>query len=335
MWLRRLWYGLALLAAFLLQIFNTHYLAAFCFWGVLSLPVLSLLLSLPTLLACRLTLEAVPAEAVRGQAARWEVALRGGRMPLARVAFTLRLRHSADGREERIRRVFSGAEPRERWVVALAADHCEVVEGEILSAWASDLLRLFSLPLGRPGRQTMLVLPVGRPPNRLPWDLGIRFIPATAPRPGRQLGEEYELRSYRPGDPVRAIHWKLSSKRDELIVRESSRRLRPTVLITADRFGGADRGDEILDRLLGWSQALLRQDIPHVVQWVHPVTGELRTCRVESGDGQRRCLAALLADPCPREGKTVLDIPLGDRWQGEGIYPIHILPEEEEKDGQR
>ena len=301
---------------------------------VLLAPALTLLLSLPPLLACRLTLEAVPAEVTRGQAARWEVALQGGGMPLSRVTFTLRLRHSGDGREERIRRTFSGAEPRERWVVAAAPGHCETVEGEILSAWASDLLRLFSLPLRRSGGQTMLVLPVARPPHRLPWDLGIRFVPATAPRPGRQLGEEYELRNYRPGDPVRAIHWKLSEKRDELVVRESSRRLRPTVLITADRFGGADRGDEILDRLLGWSQALLSQDIPHVVQWVHPVTGELRTCRVENRDGQRRCLEALLGDPCPQTGKTVRDIPLSDRWQGEAVYPVHILPEEEEHDGQ-
>lgn len=334
MWSRRIIYLLVLAAAFLLWIFNTHYLAGFCFWVVLAVPVLSLALSVPNLLRCRLTLRSVPPDVVRGESGRWEIAVKGGRLPVAQIAFTLVLRHSADGQEEEIRRVVRGVAPRERWAAAQAAERCEAVEAEITSAWAADLLRLFALPLPLPQRQTMLVLPVSRPPKTLPRNFGVRTARSTAARPGQRLGEEYELRNYRPGDPIRSVHWKLSSKRDELIVRESSRLLRPTVLLTADRFGTPEETDTILDRLMGWSDALLQRDIPHVIQWVHPVTGELRTHRIAERRHQRPCLEELLRDPSPLEGRTVRDIPLHDRWHGEAVYPIHVGPGEEAEYGE-
>lgn len=330
MWSRRIVYLLLLIAAFLLWIFNTHYLAGFCFWVTLLLPVLSLALSLPALLTCRLQLWAIPEEVTRGEAGRWEiVAAGGGKLPVAQVSFTLMLRHSADGREEKIFQRFDGVSPRERWVTEQASEHCEVIEGEILSARAMDLLRLFTLPLPQCGAKTMLVVPSAKLPKTLPRNFGSRTSQASAARPGQRLGEDYELRNYRPGDPIRSVHWKLSSKRDELIVRESARLLRPTVLLTVDRFGPPEEADESLDRLQGWSEALLKRDIPHVVQWVHPVTGELRTCRIGERWQQRPCLEALLWDPCPLEGKTVRDLPLSDRWHGEMVYPIHVGPGEE------
>ena len=335
MWSRRIIYLLLLTVAFLLWIFNTHYLAGFCFWVVVLLPVLSLALSLPTLLGCRLKLCSVPGDVVRGEAGRWEIAAAGGsRLPVAQISFVLTLRHSADGEEEEIVRMFQGVAPRERWVMAQAPDYCEAIEGEITSARAMDLLRLFSLPLPHSQPQTMLVLPVSKPPKTLPQDLGTRSTQASAARPGQRLGEDYELRNYRPGDPIRSVHWKLSSKRDDLIVRESSRLLRPTVLLTADRFGPPQEADEILDRLLGWSEALLKREIPHVVQWVQPVTGELRTYRITERSQQHQCLEALLRDPRPLSGKTVRDIPLTDRWHGETVYPIHVGPGEEAEYGE-
>lgn len=41
-------------------------------------------------------------------------------------------------------------------------------------------------------------------------------------RRGRDTGEVFDLRAYNPGDDVRSIHWKLSGKLDELVVRENS-----------------------------------------------------------------------------------------------------------------
>ncbi len=55
---RRILYGLALIAALAFQITNDNYLAHLLLGLCLTLPILSLLLSLPAALTCRLTLSA-------------------------------------------------------------------------------------------------------------------------------------------------------------------------------------------------------------------------------------------------------------------------------------
>ena len=62
----------------------------------------------------------------------------------------------------------------------------------------------------------------------------------------RETDESYDVRQYRPGDPVRRIHWKLSAGRDELLVRapetawmaEEAERTAP---VPADRQNGKGR----------------------------------------------------------------------------------------------
>ena len=39
-------------------------------------------------------------------------------------------------------------------------------------------------------------------------------------KPGSDPSETFAIREYRPGDPIRQIHWKLSGKTDEMMVRE-------------------------------------------------------------------------------------------------------------------
>ncbi|MBR2633811.1 MAG: DUF58 domain-containing protein, partial [Lentisphaeria bacterium] len=40
------------------------------------------------------------------------------------------------------------------------------------------------------------------------------------PKPGGGYGENYEIRQYRPGDNLNQIHWKLSAKVGDLMLRE-------------------------------------------------------------------------------------------------------------------
>lgn len=46
----------------------------------------------------------------------------------------------------------------------------------------------------------------------------------TRSRKGTDASEMFDIRSYVPGDDIRSIHWKLSGKTDELIVRQASDR---------------------------------------------------------------------------------------------------------------
>lgn len=52
-------------------------------------------------------------------------------------------------------------------------------------------------------------------------------------RPGDDPGETYDIREYRSGDSIRQIHWKLSGKLDDIMIREKSFPVDDTVLILA------------------------------------------------------------------------------------------------------
>lgn len=43
-------------------------------------------------------------------------------------------------------------------------------------------------------------------------------------RPGDDPGETYDIREYRSGDSIRQIHWKLSGKLDDIMIREKASR---------------------------------------------------------------------------------------------------------------
>ena len=330
--LRWLVYGVLLAGALLLQIFNTHYLAHFLLLLVVMVPLLSLAVSLPAMCTSRLELTAVPGDVRREEPGRWEIALRSPLgLPLSQISCTLRQRAAGDGREWKTKTSFRGVSPGEWWSSDVSAAHCDLFRGWISSAWCWDYLGLFPLPLRRSGGQVMRVIPIPEPPGRLPEGLLGQAAPAPAPHLGGRRGEDYEVRAYRPGDPIRLVHWKLSSKWDELMVRESARQLRPTPVLTLDHFGTRERLDQVLDRTLGWSQALLGRDMPHQIQWLHPNTGELRSFRVTDSGSWDRCLGALLSDPCPPAGRSVLEMPLEERWSGGPCCPIHVRSGEEER----
>lgn len=102
---------------------------------------------------------------------------------------------------------------------------CGKVEVECVQANCIDMLGLCSAPVA-PFKATTAVLF----PPRLDLSFQIdRSNLGPAPgeatylnRRGHDAGEVFDLREYNPGDDVRSIHWKLSGKLDELVVRENS-----------------------------------------------------------------------------------------------------------------
>lgn len=70
---------------------------------------------------------------------------------------------------------------------------------------------------------------------------------------GRQSGEDItspeDIRAYRQGDPIKRIHWKLSQRARELIVRKFEVPIPPDTLIMMDGFGADEQTALTEDRL--------------------------------------------------------------------------------------
>ena len=118
-------------------------------------------------------------------------------------------------------------------------------------------------------------------------DSVLETAPVLSPKYGGGYSEEHELREYRPGDAGNSIHWKLSSKTDELIVREALERENDRIFLVLSRVGAGDRGLEVLFWL---SSELCRRELSHTI-----VADRLYEVANESDAVEAMC--ALLASP--------------------------------------
>lgn len=302
---RWLVYALALTGAVAFRIFYTGWLSGLILPAVVCLPLLGVLLALPGILSCRFSLSA-PERVERGAPAVWMVSGKSRLgLPLVRIWITVESVNALTGQASRTRKRFflpgSGAAAE----FPAPTGHCGLLRGRIVSAWACDCLGLFRLPLFRGKESQLWVEPLSQAHDLPP--LPEEQAPGLRPRPGGGPGEDYDPRAYRPGDPLSSIHWKLSAKRDDLVVRETLETIHPLPLLTFDCFGTAEVMDRLLDVLSGTGRALLAQNRPFAMAWAEPVSGDTRRFDI-SGEGDlRRCLETLLAQRAPETGKSILD----------------------------
>ncbi|MFQ7856064.1 MAG: hypothetical protein ACLRIS_13920 [Flavonifractor plautii] len=198
---RRIAYAALLGGAVLFQIVFRFYLSTFTLALVLLLPLLSVLLSLPSVLGCTLLLTSAAPTVVQGEDAVFQVRLRSRtRLPLPRLQARLHWSNQLTGAGGRVRwepvRTAPGAPP----TLELATPHCGRLICRAERAWTCDLLGLFPLPIptGRPA--AVLILPPDMeqalPERLLGWPRRQALLPAQG-----RAGGDYDLRDYRPGTP--------------------------------------------------------------------------------------------------------------------------------------
>lgn len=324
---RRIVYVIALVLALMGQLLDVGYIFHFIFYAVLTLPLLGLAVSLPAMLGCRAELGVSSPRICRGESASWSLCLTSRfRLPVSRLSCRLYLTNRFTGQVSRVKSVLQGAavEEKRRWT--METDHCGMMDLQAESLWVCDCLGLFALPVRRPEPASLMVAPLPERPGpiELPEGTG---TPVPQPRGKTLFGETYELRPYREGDSLRMIHWKMTAKRDELVTREPPEDTRPLPVLTFDHFGLLAEVDRALDRLEGTSMTLLEQERPHEVRWLHPETGAVRAFRIGGERDWTNCLTAILSDPAPLRGRSILEQAL-DREGGGAIYQIHVTGKE-------
>ena len=87
--------------------------------------------------------------------------------------------------------------------------------------------------------------------------------------------EVYQVREYRPGDRMTRIHWKLSARQDEIMVRDTSKALSCPVIICMDLDGRNCRhyGQAMsvaLESMVSVSFSLIDVKVPHFIAWYDP-----------------------------------------------------------------
>lgn len=197
-------------------------------------------------------------------------------LPASRVRFILSVTH--DGKSRKIRTDADLKDVKERsgrYEVPLVMEQSGFWTIRLLKTCPQDSLGLFrgrrkgkdEIEIAvRPEISPMRI--IREPGGQIPMD---RNEKERAARQGESSQEIRELRSYRPGDRIRLVHWPVSAREDQLIVREFEQEDERTTLLFLD-FSGSGRMDDtdrerfltVMDALL---QGLIKSGLPVDVTW--------------------------------------------------------------------
>lgn len=293
---RRLGYLAVLAGCLVLYLFHGQWLSWMLLMAVVFLPWFSLLVSLPGMLTAELALT-VPAAVTLGSSAAVQVwGSARGTMPPFRVKCRQR-----DGFTEKTEK----RAPSQ----AFTPRHCGKITFSIKKAWVYDYLGLFRFPTRKAKEVSLLVRPVAVVCPTLP-PLQRYRARAWRAKPGGGFAENHELRLYRPGDPLNQMHWKLSAKMGQWVLREPMEPCKGRAVLSLELTGTPELLDEKLGKLLYASNYLLEQGIPHEIR---ALTGDgILVGRAEDAASQTAFLDQLLS--ARKAGEETLE-PMGADWQ--------------------
>ena len=127
-------------------------------------------------------------------------------------------------------------------------------------------------------------------------------------RSGNDTSEPLKLRPFQDGDKLRNIHWKLSAKTDELLVRVGSMPRGCPVVVLVEEKSGIDKGQ--MQCVASLSFTLMDLECPHYVAWYSRHWQDVVRIRVDDEESCYECLLYLL-----QEGRELHAVDVRNRYQ--------------------
>ncbi len=253
---------------------------------VVFLPLMSLLLSFIAILSMRTDLVVEPIMAM-GSAERIQLNV-FSKLSLPPYSIKIRITKPMTGESWQIK---SDAE--------FPTDHCGKFYVELHKPGVCDYLGLFHIGIRNTARQTVLVLP-NPVVLEIPPDLCRHLAQSWRPKPGGGYAENHEIRQFRPGDNLNNIHWKLSAKLDDLMIREPMESARGLMLLTMDLNGTAAELDTKLGQLLWLGRWLLEREVTFELRVL--TANGIESWKIQDEDEMDKCMQTLLSTPFAKEG---------------------------------
>lgn len=126
-------------------------------------------------------------------------------------------------------------------------------------------------------------------------------------RAGQDVSELFALHEYRSGDDLRRVHWKLSSKLDQMMVREFGLPVgQPVTVLLESRLPAGEEGDGLsacFDAAASLGAELLRQEIAYDLVWLEGDGARLHIREIEDWSALEEALPELL-HACGHTGGT-------------------------------
>lgn len=231
------------------------------------------------------------------------------RVPTGRLSCRVKCRNVMLGEERLVPVALDASAARKaRFELPLDTEACGRVELSVGDVRVADPLGLLrrKVPASFSGAYTVYprVLDLAVPLERSPRATYSGTSYDTRRR-GQDMSEPFDIREYRVTDPLHAIHWKLSSKLDKLLVREASHPSNYDILLLVDAGLHEPSGDPapravvtaVLELAASISYELCRQNLGHNVAFSDG--NGLADALVDSPASFGEMLDALTGTPLP------------------------------------
>lgn len=159
-------------------------------------------------------------------------------------------------------------------------------------------------------------------------------------KPGDDPSEIFDIREYREGDRIHRIHWKLSSKRNQWMVKDFSLPMSCQTAVLLDLYQPEmDKDvctfmDEILSEALSVSFSLLQQGILHDFVWVDGRDARLYEVRVQKEDDLYEMMEQLLySRPYSSENENLFQDTYNGLYQNKEVSQYFYISQSQSRAG--
>lgn len=302
-------YSLLLLGSFVFFVFYSEYISFFLFAGVLLFPLFSLLLFL--LGKRKLRLRFLPDSPVvqKGEACSFLLEVeKPFFLPLPACKVKLTLHNTFSGEHLTQGMEFPLTSRRMQLSLPCVSGCCGRIVFSLSGCKVFDLTRLFFVTLPTPQTESAFILPYI--PIYEPAGTALSPTEGTEDTNPRRRGsdpsETFDLRSWRKGDRLRDIHWKLSARTGDTIVREHVSPMRPPIKLFIRFCGNAAERDGTLEAAAALGAAFCENGFPIEFLWEDAADEKngkrLCSCFLQEREELIPCLEEILSSVPGEEG---------------------------------
>jgi hypothetical protein len=297
----RISYLVTLSAAFLFYLYYNGYLSFFTLIVVILLPLISWALTLLAVRKTSVKIEGKSSFANKEEDFTIQIVFQNRSIfPIAQAGLKFRCKNTLCG-ETRSEAFFmpvnSGTEQAAEY--EMKSKHCGKVTVELTHVRYYDYLGIFTIRR-RPKISTeVFVLSKTQFLNVMidtSANLSTENSTYSKVKPGDDPSEIFDIRPFRSGDRLRSIHWKLSSKLDQLMVKEFSLPTDSSVLLLAELLApNMTALDAVVETLTSLSHFLLENQMNHCVEWYDTEHDQFSEATVENDGDWAVLLNAVLS----------------------------------------
>ena len=174
---------------------------------------------------------------------------------------------------------------------SLVSEHCGMEEIKINKASISDPAGLFKREQTLDSTAAVYVMPEVKEieiPSEYLDAYDMESYSYSQHIKGTDTGEVFGIREYADGDSPKQIHWKLSAKMDELMVKIPSYPIENKLVVLLDNSIaegtelGPGRRNDLVEMFFSLSMSLLKKNITHSLGWCDHRTGSFILKRIEN-----------------------------------------------------